>query len=338
MSDAMKKTISGLLIFSMLFFLFAPFPAALAVDEAGQAGEENSEGSTSSVLASSAGVYADPSLSGEPFRVLKKIDEIEIVADAGMFFPKQLYHLPAKCDTMGKTSGRGIVMGLFDLFSRGGSKDQAPKEVKKEERLAAYHGLRMEVMSGEENELLFTARLALVPEEGLAELYMLSDLVHPLGQEPVHVKLRGFETSQGLAVHMEGMISQETDVTWRVEDLELLGKDNDRAFFRQATELRGEITRTESDDKDTYQCVVRNISAGGVCFQSTDQFDVGETVSLSAQLLPGQEMEPLLCQVRRVTPRRGGSYYGCQFLQLNSVKENQISKAIMQLQMKRLRR
>ena len=72
MSDAMKKTISGLLIFSMLFFLFAPFPAALAVDEAGQAGEENSEGSTSSVLASSAGVYADPSLSGEPFRVLKK--------------------------------------------------------------------------------------------------------------------------------------------------------------------------------------------------------------------------------------------------------------------------
>ena len=229
-------------------------------------------------------------------------------------------------------------MGLLDLFSRGGSGKQAPKQEMREERLAAYHGIRMEVMSKEGDELLFTARLVLVPEEGIVELYMLSDLIHPLDQEPLYVKLRGFEASQGLAVHMEGMISQETDITWRVEELEFLGKDNDRAFFRQATELSGEVTRTESDDNDVYQCVVRNISAGGVCFQSTDQFDVGETVSLSAQLLPGQEMEPLLCQVRRVTPRRGGSYYGCQFLRLNSVKENQISKAIMQLQMKRLRR
>ena len=229
-------------------------------------------------------------------------------------------------------------MGLLDLFSRGGSGKQTPKQEKREERLAAYHGIRMEVMSEEGNELLFTARLVLVPEEGVVELYMLSDLVHPLDQEPVHVKLRGFEASQGLAVHMEGMISQETDVTWRVEGLEFLGKDNDRAFFRQTTELRGEVTRTESDDKDVYQCVVRNISAGCVCFQSKEQFDIGDALSLSAQLLPGQEMEPLLCQVRRVTPRRGGSYYGCQFLQLDSVQENQISKAIMQLQMKYLRR
>ena len=229
-------------------------------------------------------------------------------------------------------------MGLLDLFSRSGSGKQAPKQEKHEERVAAYHGMRMEVISEEGSELLFTARLALVPEENLVELYMLSDLVKPLDWEPYPANLRGFDTAQGMAVHMRGMISRETDVTWRVEGLEFLGKDNDRAFFRQATELRGEVTRTESDDKDTYQCVVRNISAGGVCFQSAEQFEVGETVSLNAQLLPGQEMEPLLCQVRRVTPRRGGNYYGCQFLQLNSVKENQISKAIMQLQMKRLRR
>ena len=229
-------------------------------------------------------------------------------------------------------------MGLFDLFSHDGRGKQASKQEKREERIAPYHGIRMEVMSEEGSELLFTARLALVPEEGSVELYMLSDLVRPLDQEPYPVNLRGFEASQGLAVHMKGMISQETDVTWRVENLEFLGKDNDRAFFRQATDLRGEVTREESDERETYPCMVRNISAGGVCFQSTEQFDVGETVSLSAQLLPGQEMEPLLCQVRRVTPRRGGSYYGCQFLQLNSVKENQISKAIMQLQMQRLRR
>ena len=229
-------------------------------------------------------------------------------------------------------------MGLLDLFSHGGGGKQAPKQEKREERIAPYHGIRMEVMSEEGNELLFTARLALVPEEGLAELYMLSDLVRPLEREPYPANLRGFEASQGLAVHMRGMISRETDVTWRVEGLEFLGKDNDRAFFRQATDLRGEVTRMDSDDKATYQCAIINISAGGVCFQSAEQFDVGETVSLNAQLLPGQEMEPLLCQVRRVTPRRGGSHYGCQFLQLNSVKENQISRAIMQLQRKRLRR
>ena len=249
-------------------------------------------------------------------------------------------------------------MGLMDLFSRDGRGKQAPKEAKQEERIAAYHGMRMEVMSEDGSELLFTARLALVPEKGIVELYMLSDLVRPLDREPYPANLRGFESTQGLAVHMRGMISQETDVTWQVEDLEVLGKDNDRAYFRQTTELRGEITRTEPDDQETYhrtdlpgevtrtksnghetyQCVVRNISAGGVCLQTREQFSVGETITLSTQLLPGQEMAPLMCQVRRVTPRRGGNHYGCQFLQLNSVKQNQISKAIVQLQMKRLRR
>lgn len=249
-------------------------------------------------------------------------------------------------------------MGLMDFLSRDGRGKQAPKEAKQEERIAAYHGMRMEVMSTDGSELLFTARLALVPEKGVVELYMLSDLARPLDREPYPANLRGFESTQGLAVHMRGMISQETEVTWQVEDLEFLGKDNDRAYFRQTTDLRGEITRTEPDGEEifhrmdlpgevtreksnerlTYPCVVLNISAGGVCFQTKEQFNVGETLTLSTQLLPGQEIAPLTCQVRRVTPRRGGNHYGCQFLQLNSVKQNQISKAIVQLQMKRLRR
>ena len=229
-------------------------------------------------------------------------------------------------------------MGLFDLFSRDGRGKQAPKQVKREETIATYHGMRVEVMSENGSELLFTARLALVPEEGVMELYMLSDLVSPLDRDPYPAKLRGFEARQGVAVHMKGMISQETDVTWRVENLQVLGKDNDRAFFRQATDVRGEVTRMQSDDNDTYQCVVRNISAGGVCFQVSRLFRIGETLSLSAQFLPGQKMAPMLCRVRRVTPRRSGYYYGCQFLRLDSVTENQISKAIMQLQMERLKR
>lgn len=72
----MKKTVSGILIFSILLFLFTPFPAVSALD--GDGAEE-----IRPVLASSAGVYADPFLSGEPLRVLQKGDEVEIIAGAG---------------------------------------------------------------------------------------------------------------------------------------------------------------------------------------------------------------------------------------------------------------
>ena len=108
----MRKTVSGVLIFSILLFLFMPFPMALALGEtdsrvidvipdrrgktnttdssgenieaAGKpAVETDSIGNASPVLASSAGVYADASLSGEPLRVLQKNEEVEIIGDAG---------------------------------------------------------------------------------------------------------------------------------------------------------------------------------------------------------------------------------------------------------------
>lgn len=229
-------------------------------------------------------------------------------------------------------------MGLFDLFSHGKRGKQEPKKTKQEESLAVYHGMRVEVMSEEGNELLFTARMIVVLEEGVVELQMLSDPTEEIAEEPWTVRMRGFEASQGMAVHMKATIQQQRTDNWRVKGLQILGKDNDRAFFRQATEIDGMVRRMQSDDEGAYECVVRNISAGGVCFQTGKLFRIGDILMLRAQLLPGQKMAPLLCQVRRITPRRGGYYYGCQFYNLDSVAESQISKAIIQLQMERLKR
>lgn len=236
-------------------------------------------------------------------------------------------------------------MGLFDLFSGGEQNKQAPKKKKRREGIGEYHGMRVEAISEEGDEVLFTGRFVIVPEQGIKELHILSEPVSPLDQEETcSVNLRGFMasqgfmTSQGMAVHMNATISPLRENVWHVDNLNILAKDNDRAFFRLDTNLYGKVTRVGSDDSDTYECLVRNISAGGVCFRVDEQLEIGDTVLLSARLLPDQEMEPLLCRVRRIMPIRGGNYYGCQFLELDPATEDQISKVVVQLQMERLKR
>ena len=255
-------------------------------------------------------------------------------------------------------------MGLFD-FLTGGKKNSKNEAADRLGSPRQYSGLRVEVL--QEGELLFVARLA-IGEGDLAELQQLSGQALPddlaawveevhraeiteaiedddvakliREREPISVRLRGYDEERQAAVHMNARISPLGAELWRATDIVIVARDNDRAFFRQGTQnSTGEVVRLVNGKRETQRCDIVNISAGGVCIRMKEPYNVGDRLILKAKLLPGQELNPVVCNVRRVMERRGEVFeYGCQFGELNSVTENQISKAIMDLQIKRIRR
>ena len=256
-------------------------------------------------------------------------------------------------------------MGLFDFFSRKDRKQPAPE--KKTESYEEYSGIRMEVLS-EERELLFVARLA-VSDGGRGELQRVSegnvlseaeapaeapeqaeeteeDAV-PVPEEPpkkpekpeYHVFLRGYEERVRQAVHMEADITHDHARVWTYRNLRVVSKENDRAFFRQDIGTDGEVLPMAHLGNAPFPCKLVNISAGGACVQTDYVFAPGEKLLLKSRLLPDSELKPVVCTVCRVTERKNGMFdYGCQFTELDAAAEDEISKAILQLQMKRIRR
>ena len=214
-------------------------------------------------------------------------------------------------------------MGLFDRFRR--SDEEALS-------LERYVGMRIEIMNTS-NVLLFTARVNSY-WRGSMTLQPIS--VPRLPDDTyMEVLLRGYSDKEKQAIHLSGMLSHRQDGLWDVDDIELEAKDNDRAFFRQPTTISGEITpMTKNDGIYGETCRVINISAGGVCIFTDVELRKGDKILLKSNLLEGWSLTPLLCVVRRITKRKNGFEYGCEFIDLTPVTEDVIAKAIMQMQVK----
>ena len=56
------------------------------------------------------------------------------------------------------------------------------------------------------------------------------------------------------------------------------------------------------------------------------------------QPFEGIQLAPMICAVRRVTRRKNGFEYGCEFEDLSPAAESAIAKAITEMQLKRIRR
>ena len=221
-------------------------------------------------------------------------------------------------------------MALFDIFR----KQEREATTAPRETAGAYSGMRVEVFDEEEN-LLFVARLVVSPRDG-AELQELPGEKIPEGIEELHASIRGYEREQQLAIRMEADIERIMGGIWRATNLHIVGKDNDRAFYRQNVSIEGSV---HPEGGESVPCEVRNVSTGGVCLRMKEKFARDDKLRLTVRLLSDQPAMRLWCVVRRVTPRRGGlTEYGCKFITHDPVTESQLSRAIMQLQMKRLRR
>ena len=133
-------------------------------------------------------------------------------------------------------------------------------------------------------------------------------------------------------------IVPRTGGVWKVENLSVTGMDNDRAFFRQELIMEGEVMPFKQAGVYSEPCRILNVSAGGVCIQVDDNYRVGDKLLLRSSIFEGWRLSSLMCIVRRVTKRRIGYEYGCEFTELTPTTEDLISKAIMQMQLKRMRR
>ncbi len=212
------------------------------------------------------------------------------------------------------------------LFGRGRSDNH--------QNLSEYSGMRMEVMD-EDGHLLFVARSS-VTWDGQMELQPITT-PNIDDVDGVSVLMRGYEEAIQKAVHMEGELEQHSN-TWRVSDLHVTGKDNDRAFFRQETSVEGDVLPMKQVGITSNHCRVVNISAGGVCILTDRTFRVGDKLLLRANQMEELQLPPLICVVRRMTRRKNGFEYGCEFVDLRPAVEDTIVKAIMEMQRKRMRR
>ncbi len=202
--------------------------------------------------------------------------------------------------------------------------------------LSEYAGLRLEIMDGQEN-LLFIA-YAHVAWDGVISLRPAAALRIPPGLTSIYVQMRGYQSVTKKAIHMTGVISPDSDGSWKIDNLKLTGKDNDRAFYRQDIGIAGSIMpMRQRSGVDALPCRIVNVSVGGTCLQLTAEFMIGEKLLLRTSLFPGWKPTTLMCVVRRITRRRNFFEYGCEFLDLTPAVEEAISKSILEMQLERLR-
>ena len=220
-------------------------------------------------------------------------------------------------------------MGLFD-------RKIAKVKAEDQNNLIQYSGMRLEVMD-EEGALLFVARSSIL-WDGSMILQPITVPSDRIGSDGLAVTMRGYQETVKKAVHMSCRLTPFEDGGYKVEALEITSKDNDRAYYRQETAISGEVVPVRQRGMSEATCRLVNISAGGVCFIATAQYKVGDRLLLKTNLLPGVEMAPFLCAVRRANKKRFGYEYGCEFIQLDSGTEEMLAKAIMEMQRKRMNR
>ena len=222
-------------------------------------------------------------------------------------------------------------MGLFGLFGKGGKKaEQTPAG----QELEPYAGMQVEI-TDTDGQVLFVAKLLGV-QRNSAQLSQSTEAQLDQAQEgdPLEVQIRGYSDSQAAAIHIQGAITPRADRVWLAENLEVVKKGNDRAFFRIDTNLSAGATPMDQGEEDS--CRLLNISVGGARIGSGREYQVGDKFLLRAQLLPDREPTVILCQVLRVIPReQGRTEYGCRFLELKEADEDKITQIIFDMQRKK---
>lgn len=228
-------------------------------------------------------------------------------------------------------------MGLFDRFRK--------KEVKKdgEDKSAAEEGMSEQVYSGIRVEVttaggLFLLAGKLVNCRGTqAELYQYTESEQPAqDQEPMRVRIRGYNDRARKAVYMEGTISPLPKHIWKVEELTVARVGNDRAFFRLDVDLEATVTTFGGFGSGDYPCRLLNISVGGVCISTDRLYHEGDKLLLKVKLMEDRDLSTMFCQIMRVIDKGEGRFeYGCRFLELTESDEERITQSIFAAQRKK---
>lgn len=226
-------------------------------------------------------------------------------------------------------------MGMFDLFRRLVREEPDPPQEKpaETEELEIYSGMRVEVTTFN-GRLLFVAKL-IGPHGGTAQLHQYSETADSPQEdmEPLRVRIRGYNDRERKAVYMEGTISPLPQHKWQVAELVVARIGNDRAFFRLDTNLDATVTTFAGFSSGDQPCKLLNISVGGACVSSTQQFQEGDKFLLKVRLLEDRDVSVMYCQVLRILSKEESRFeYGCRFLELNEADEAKITQNIFAAQ------
>lgn len=229
-------------------------------------------------------------------------------------------------------------MGLFGLFGKKDKRQQNQESSKARgiDEYEIYSGMRVEVTTFAEDRLLFVAKLMGLQKD-TAKLYQYSELITAHITEPeaesIHVKIRGYSDHERKAVHMEGFILPEQNHIWQVEALSIKKVNNDRAFFRLSTDIEAAITTFGGFGAGEKTCRMLNISVGGACIRTEDEYHENDKFLLKVKLLEDRPPSVMYCQVLRIIKHEGEEYeYGCQFLELTEEDQEKIIQNIFEAQ------
>ena len=224
-------------------------------------------------------------------------------------------------------------MSLLELF-RKRAKERPPQEDKDTngtEELDIYSGMRVEVTTAA-GQILFVAKLMGLHGDK-AELHQYSEAAIVKDVETIHARIRGYSDYERKAVYMEGIITPGPKHIWQVEELTIVRVGNDRAFFRLTTNLDATATMFSGLAMGEKPCKLLNISVGGASVSSEYRYHRGDKFLLKVRLLEDRPESVMFSQIVRVVEKDEGKFeYGCRFLELTEVDQEQITRNIFAAQ------
>lgn len=224
------------------------------------------------------------------------------------------------------------LLGLFRKKDPPKSSRSTPPPVEKDEEV--YSGLRVEVTSPD-GHFLFAGKL-MSYRKSQAEIYQYSKSDPPESEEPMKVRIRGYNDRARKAVYMEGVITPLPKFIWKVEELTVVRTGNERAFFRLDVDLEATVTTFGGFGSGDYHCRLLNISVGGARIKSDRLYHEGDKFLLKVKLMEDREISTMFCQVMRVINKgEEGNEYGCRFLELTEADEERITQNIFAAERKK---
>lgn len=222
-------------------------------------------------------------------------------------------------------------MGFFDLFRKRGP-DEGTEVNPEAEKLKPYGGMQVEVTTLQGKEL-FIARLDNL-QGTTAQLRQYSDADSSAeGESAGRIQIRGYSIEEEKAIYLEGSLLPKSERVWQVEDLKLLKKENDRAFFRVDTDLEASVRSVGKIEVKEGLCRLLNISVGGVCIRSAIQYHEKERLMLNVKWMEENDVSFLLCKVLRVSKKEDDQFeYGCCFLELEETDRQKVAQTVFKLQ------
>lgn len=224
-------------------------------------------------------------------------------------------------------------MSLLELF-RKRAKERPPQEDKDTngtEELDIYSGMRVEVTTAA-GQILFVAKLMGLHGDK-AELHQYSEAAIVKDVETIHARIRGYSDYERKAVYMEGIITPGPKHIWQVEELTIVRVGNDRAFFRLTTNLDATATMFSGLAMGEKPCKLLNISVGGASVSSEYRYHEGDKFLLKVRLLEDRPESVMFSQIVRVVEKDERKFeYGCRFLELTEVDQEQITRNIFAAQ------